>query len=118
MVSRPSNVLYELVDLLLGGPRSSGTSPPAVSHSSPGTSGSGVSRVRVRLVRVAPWSKPSEGRHPAVHLDVVAQLGVGGAHLTADPALSLQLVRPSPGHLVAVGVGDVIQEDFLGQTDE
>ena len=51
-------------------------------------------------------------------VDVLVQLGISGALLPAHPALSPQLLRLPPGHLVAVGVGDVLQEDFLRQPNE
>ena len=51
-------------------------------------------------------------------VDVFLQLGLGGAHLPADPALSPQLLRFSSGHLVAVRLGDVLQEDRLRQAGE
>ena len=49
---------------------------------------------------------------------MVAQLGVGETQLSTDPAFSPQLLRPPAGRLVAVLVGDVLQEDFLRQSNE
>ena len=120
--------LDELLRLLLpGGGRSSGTCQPGWRRRRRRWRHRGtvdtpvVIRVRARLLAVIPRSKPSEGSlaRPDVFLaDVLTQLGVRGAHLATDPALSHLFLRLPPGHLVAVGVGDVLQEDLLGQTNE
>ena len=51
-------------------------------------------------------------------LDMVPELRVSEAHLTTDPALAPQLVRPAPHHLLPVGPQGVLQEGLLGETDE
>ena len=78
-------------------------------------------RIRLRIIAVVLRAKAGEGIFAVVEMfpfDMIPELRVGHANLSADPTLAPQFLRSAPGHLLPVPGAGVLQEGLLGETDE